>query len=66
MFKRFLKAPFFVCNYSSDNESGSFACLGDTFEEAQADAIAQVKKTAWTNGEFTVNVRKATIVERIK
>jgi len=61
-----MKEPFYICEYSSNNESGEFACLGATYEEAVKDAIAHVKKIAITNGEFTVKVRKANFWQLLK
>ena len=65
--QRFLKDSFYVCEYSSEQgESGKFACLGETRDEAREDAIERVKRVAYFNGEFTVSVRAATLLERLR
>lgn len=66
MLRRWFKDPFYICEYSSDRESGKFACLGTTFEEASSDALKHVEKIAHTNGEFSVRVRAANLFERLR
>lgn len=65
---RVWRPDFWVCDYrrSDGMESGRFAALGETREEAERDALAHVGRAAWTDGTFEVRLTKPHIGQRIR
>ena len=59
---------FFVCEYRSPKDwrgrrkySGKFPCLGDTREQAEADAVSRIESMSVGPVEYVV--RRASILE---
>lgn len=56
---------WWVAEYSisKGRETGRFACMGKSKNEALADAARYIQESAWTNGDCEYSIRRPNMIE---